>query len=103
MYAFLCNVQQSSQARLKVSSSSVTAQELFPQDRPWRSAFSLHVLQRHLLDLAHLGVADDGFNDRTIDLLVAVVLDASRPFQALFVQQIAATLLKFLEGILNQT
>lgn len=100
VYGFLCNIRQSSQARSRVSSTSATVQDLLPQDRPWRSAFSLKVLQRHLLDFAHLGVADNDFIERTIRLLVSVVLDDSRPFQPLVVYELAATLLKFLEGTL---
>ena len=65
----------------------------------WRSIFSLTVLQRHLEDYARLGVADNDFIDRTIRLLMSVVLDDSRPFQPFFVLELASTLLKFFEGI----
>ncbi|EME84538.1 uncharacterized protein MYCFIDRAFT_173507 [Pseudocercospora fijiensis CIRAD86] len=55
--------------------------ELCPPDRLWRSIYYLHVMYRHLMDFANIGVVDGSYIARAVVLLSDILCDDSRPIQ----------------------
>lgn len=82
-----------------MASPDTPVQELFPlTTRPWRSAYSLHVLDVHRQDFAKIGVADDGYILQGVRLLVAVLIDGDRLLHNPAFGKVLSVLTQFLQG-----
>ncbi|KXS98814.1 hypothetical protein AC578_2049 [Pseudocercospora eumusae] len=81
IFTFLDNMAPPPQARHRVVSESISTEELCPPDRLWRSIYYLHVMYRHLMDFANIGVVDGLYIARGVGLLSDILCDDSRPMQ----------------------
>ena len=77
----------------------MVVQSVFPTNRQYRVLFSLFVLEKHMKDFYQLGVADSGFIQRSIRLLVAYVCDTSRSFEPHVLHELMKVLILFLQGM----
>ena len=67
--------------------------------RAWRSFYSLRVLDVHRQDFAKIGVADDEYIRQGIRLLVAVLIDKTRPVHPGVFTEVFKCLTSFLQGM----
>ncbi|KAK5174763.1 uncharacterized protein LTR77_001846 [Saxophila tyrrhenica] len=74
----LQEVRLTSEAREKVTSGSVSLVTLFPADKPYRTRYSLFVLQKQLHYHARLAVADQDFSLRAVQMLTELMMDDTR-------------------------
>ncbi|KAF7189545.1 Ubiquitin carboxyl-terminal hydrolase puf [Pseudocercospora fuligena] len=81
IFIFLDNMTPPPQARHRVVSESISVEELCPPDRLWRSIYYLHVMYRHLMDFANIGVVDGPYIARGVRLISDILCDDSRPLQ----------------------
>ncbi|CAK4021444.1 Ubiquitin carboxyl-terminal hydrolase 13 [Lecanosticta acicola] len=80
-YMFLTKVRPPIQTRRHVAARQTPVLELCPLDKPWRCAFTFHVLKTNLKDYARIGVADEAFILQGLRLHLAVITDSERPVQ----------------------
>ncbi|KAF2215423.1 hypothetical protein CERZMDRAFT_94833 [Cercospora zeae-maydis SCOH1-5] len=96
VFELIVSVPVSRQVRTKLSSEQASASDLFPPGSRWRTTFYLNSIERHLRDLARLGVADEAFVVRGIAMLVHTLGHHPLPEQAGVCVQIMHVLTAFL-------
>lgn len=96
---FLSILSPPNKARYQVVwSKDATARDLFPDEKPSRALFSIHVLRCHLQDCARLGIAEADFLKRGVRLLTTALMNDSRGPQDLVAVQLIRCLRDFLQG-----
>lgn len=101
MFTFIAEICPPALQRRKIADPAQPAYDLFPPNKMWRSAFSIHVMGTHLQDCAHLGVADERFRLHAVGLLVSVLVDENRPIEPVVYGRALACLLSFLQGLFD--
>ena len=97
-FNFLVALRPSYTARARICSEQTSAEQLFPADRPRRSAYSASVLRTNLKDYARLGVADAAFISRSIRLLASVLMDDAHAQDGHVLSTVVDCLGDFLRG-----
>lgn len=85
-------------ARDRIASPSARAEQLFPDDNMARARFSINVLRWHLRDCARIGVADERFLAKGVQLLTSVLMDEGRDLLDGITPQVIDCLHAFLQG-----
>lgn len=98
MFTFITEIRPPALQRQQVTEAGRSAQNLFPNDKMWRSAFTIHVLKTHLQDYTRLGVADENFLLHGVELLVGIIIDETRQIEPVVFGRTMACLLSFLRG-----
>ncbi|KAM3417014.1 hypothetical protein BST61_g8597 [Cercospora zeina] len=96
VFELIVSIPVPRQIRAKLSSEQASASLLFPPESKWRTTFYLNSIERHLKDLARLGVADEAFVVRGIAMLVHALGHHPLPEQAGVCVQIMHVLTAFL-------
>ncbi|CAK1364807.1 unnamed protein product [Cercospora beticola] len=95
-FGLLISIPVPKHIRTKLCSEQVSASVLFPPESRWRTMFYLNTIERHLKDLARLGVADEAFVVRGIAMLVHTLEHHTLPEQEAICVQIMRILTAFL-------
>lgn len=98
MFTFITEIRPPARPRHRVEAAEQSTQDLFPPDRTWRSAFTIHVLKTHLQDFTRLGVADESFRLHGIGLLVSIITDEARHIDTVVFERAIDCLVEFLRG-----
>lgn len=99
-YAILASIRPSASARWRIVHAKETeVNELFPVASPWKTRFSLFVMQSHRKDFADLGVADSDFIGKCVRLLTYIIIDDAHKADTSLLIEILRALLDFLRGM----
>ncbi|KAK4541346.1 hypothetical protein LTR36_008104 [Oleoguttula mirabilis] len=97
-FSLLSTMKPSASARFGITEAEMSAAELFPPERPYRTVYSLHILNSFLQTCARFAVADEKFLLRGTNLLTEFIMDESHALNPLLMLQVANALLQFLLG-----
>lgn len=97
VYSFLSDVSPPMSTRQRVLAPDASLEAIFPQDQPWRTLYSIHVLSCHLHECNKLGVADQQFILLGAKTLSALLLDSGRAVSGRVLLKCLPSLLDFLQ------
>lgn len=95
----ITEIQPPARPRQRVSAAGMSVQDLFPPDRIWKSAFTIHILKTQLNDYARIGVVDEAFRLHGIGLLIDMIMDDTRQFDHVILGRAMDCLVWFLRGL----